>query len=102
MGYVVELNTLIGLPKGFDADSLEVGKRFQIVKDRERAFPLHIAMLVVDWEWNFYGYGVAHSSRVFDQKTELDVEMLSLFTPIEQRMYKDKFVEAGKKTGEVK
>jgi len=45
---------------------------------------------------------VAHSSRVYDQKTELDVEMLSLFTPVEQRMYKDRFVEAGKKTGEVK
>jgi len=50
MGYMVELNTLIGLPKGFDPGSLEIGKKFQIVKDRERAFPLHIAMLVVDRE----------------------------------------------------
>ena len=102
MGYMVELNTLIGLPKGFDTGSLEIGKRFQVVKERERAFPLHIAMLVVDGEWNFYGYGVAHSSRVFDQRTELEVEMLSLFTPVERRMYRDRFVEAGKKTGEVK
>lgn len=102
MGYMVELNTLLGLPKEFDVSSLEVGRRFIITKDRERAFPLHIAMLIVDGDWNFYGYCVAHSALVKNQKTEIDFEVLSLFTPDEQSIYKRKFIEAAKKTGEVK
>ena len=102
MGYLVELNTLLGLPKGFDTDSLVLGKRYQITKDRERAFPLHIAILVVDGNWNFYGYAVAHSAKIHDQKTDIEFEMLSLFSPAEKQLYKDKFLEAANRTGEVK
>ncbi len=61
MGYIVELNTLLGLPKEFDTSTLVVGNKYTISKDRERAFPLHIAILIVDSRWNFYGYAVAHS-----------------------------------------
>jgi hypothetical protein len=92
----------LGLPKEFDTSSLEIGKHYQIVRDRERAFPLHIAMLVIDSQWNFYGYGVAHSSHAHDQKTEIEFEMLSLFNPEEQKIYKDKFVAVAKITGEMK
>lgn len=53
MGYATELNTLIGLPKGFITNTLEVGKTYTIIKERERSFPLHIAMLIVDSDWNF-------------------------------------------------
>lgn len=101
MGYFVELNTLLGLPKDFNVTSLAVGKRYTILKDKERAFPLHIAILIIDGQWNFYGYGVAHSIVIKDQKTEIEFEVLSLFKPEEQKLYKEKFVEAGKKTGEV-
>lgn len=99
---MVELNTLLGLSKEFDAASLVVGKRYTIIKDRERAFPLHVAMLIVDGEWNFYGYCVAHSAIVKDQKTEIEFEVLSLFTPEEKALYKEKFLAAAKMTGEVK
>ena len=47
MGYHTEINTLLGLPKDFNPKQLEVGKRYTIVRDRERAFPLHIAILMV-------------------------------------------------------
>jgi hypothetical protein len=102
MGYMIELNTLLGVPKDFDTSTFAVGKRYTILKDRERAFPLHIAMLIVDSEWNFYGYCVAHSALVKDQKTEIEFEVLSLFTPEEQAVYKRRFIEAAKNTGEVK
>ena len=102
MGYMVELNTLLGVPKGFDVSSLAVGKRFTVVKDRERAFPLHIALLIVDSEWNFYGYCVAHSAKSFDQKTELEFEVISLFSQEDQLRYKTNFLAAAKITGEVK
>jgi hypothetical protein len=59
-------------------------------------------MLIVDGSWNFYGYCVVHSSKSFNQKTQLEFEVLTLFTPEEQKLYKEKFVEAAKMTGEVK
>lgn len=101
MGYLTELNMLLGLPKDFDVSTLAVGKAFSVMKNQERAFPLHIAMLMVDKEWNFYGYCVAHAAKTFDHKTQIDFEVLTLFTPEEQQLYKTKFLEAAKKTGEI-
>jgi hypothetical protein len=102
MGYLVELNTLIGLPEDFDPAVLAVGKRFTINKPRERAFPLHLAMLIVDGKWNFYGYGVATQIIVIKDHTEIVFEVLTLFNEQEKNQYKLKFIEAAKKTGEVK
>lgn len=99
---MVELNTLLGLPKGFDITSLAVGQQYKIIKERERAFPLHVAMLVVDSEWNFYGYAVAHSAVVENYKTEISFEVLSLFSPEQQKIYRHNFISAAKKTGEIK
>lgn len=102
MGYMVELNTLLGLPDDFNPNSLMIGNTYKILKNRERAFPLHIAVLIVDGSWNFYGYCRVNSAIVKDQKTELEFEVLTLFNEEEQALYKSKFVEAGKITGEVK
>lgn len=102
MGYLTELNTLLGLPKDFDISSLKIGGKYTIVKDRERAFPLHIAILIVTSDWNFLGYSVAHSMKNYDQKCEIEFEVISLFNPEEQNLYKTKFLEAGRITGEVK
>jgi len=99
---MTELNTLIGVPKGFDTSSLEAGKTYTVLKERERAFPLHIAMLVVDTDWNIYGYGAANSTVCRDRMTTIEFTMLTLFSPEEQELYKSKFVEAAKITGEVK
>lgn len=102
MGYLVELNTLLGLPKDFDTTTLVVGKSFTVVKERERVFPLHIAILVVDSDWNFYGYCIAHKAVVSGQKTEIEFEVLTLFSADERRTYKEKFLAAAKMTGKVK
>lgn len=101
MGYHVELNTLLGLPTDFDTSTLAAGKTYTITKDRERAFPLHIAILIIDSQWNFYGYAVAHTATVEKQKTTITFEVLSIFSPEEQEIYKNNFVFAGKITGEV-
>lgn len=102
MGYLVELNTLLGLPKEFDTKQLLVGNSYTIIKERERAFPLHIAVLIVDSDWNFYGYCRVNSALVKDLRTEFVFEVISLFTKEEQEIYKRRFVEAGKCTGEIK
>ncbi len=102
MGYMVELNTLLRPTPPFDFAHIELGKTYTSILERDRAFPLNIALLVIDSDWNFYGYGVARSILVKDKKTVVTWELLSLFSPDEQLLYKNKFVEAGKLTGEVK
>ena len=102
MGYLIELNTLLGLPKDFNISVLSVGSKHAITKERERAFPLHIAILIVTSDWNFLGYAVCHSMKNEDQKCVIEFEVISLFTPEEQSLYKSKFVEAAKFTGEIK
>ena len=101
MGYYVELNTLLRPPSSFDFKSLVINKRYVVILERERVFPLHIAILLIDKKWNFYGYAVAHSAIVKDKKTQIEFEMISLFKPSEQKLYQQKFIEAGKVTGEV-
>jgi len=102
MGYFVELNTLLRPPKNFDFKSLQIGQKYKVILDRERVFPLHIAILLIDSEWNFYGYCIAHSAELKDQKTKIEFEVISLFSPEEQEIYKKKFLDAAKVTGEVK
>ncbi len=102
MGYMVELNTLLRPTTPFDFAHIELGKSYTSILERERAFPLGIAVLVIDAEWRFYGYGVARSILVKDKKTVVTWEMITLFSPQEQELYKAKFIEAGKITGEVK
>ena len=102
MGYLTELNTLLGLPKDFDVKKLQIGGKYVIIKDRERAFPLHIAILMVTSNWDFLVYAVANSMRNFNRKCEIEFEVISLFSPEEQEIYKKKFLDAAKVTGEVK
>lgn len=99
---MTELNTLIGLPKEFQTDTLEVGKIYSIQKDRERSFPLHIAMLVVDANWDFYGHAVVNSLFSKEGKSTLEFTVISLFNDDEKKLYKEKFVFAAKQTGEIK
>jgi len=101
MGYMTELNTLIGLPKEFPTGTLQVNKTYTILKDRERTFPLHIAMLMVDSDWNLYGYAVVDSLYSKSGKSTLEFTVLSLFDEAEKKLYKEKFVFAARQTGEV-
>jgi len=102
MGYYVELNTLLRPPSPFEFTTLTVGNKYIVTLERERAFPLHIAVLLIDADWNFYGYAVAHSALLKDKKTTIEFEILTLFSKEEQALYQKKFIEAGKLTGEVK
>ncbi len=101
MGYFTELNTMLGLPKDFDQDSLKVGKKYLIEKDRERAFPLRLAMLMVTSDWNFLGYAQANCVVNKNNKAMIEFEVLTLFNPQVQKLYKTNFLKAAGKTGEV-
>jgi len=102
MGYMAELNTLLRVSKGTTYKDYEVGKTYSVTAPRERFFPLHIAILMIDENWEFFGYCVVHSSEIKNQQTVLNFEVLSIFTPEERDIFTKRFTEAAKKTGEIK
>lgn len=102
MGYLTELNTLLRFStKDIDPQTLKVGTSYTIMRPRERMFPLHIAVLLIDENWNFYGYAVVHESTIKEKTTALRFEVLTLFSPAEQKVYTSRFLEAARKTGEI-
>lgn len=100
MGYTVELNTLLRPPQSFDFSSLSIGTTYTVVLERERAFPLHIAILVIDRQWNFYGYAVTHKAEVTQSGTTVTFEMLIMLSPEDRIRYRENFLAAARKTGE--
>lgn len=100
MGAFTEINTLIRFPGDFDLSSLKNGLIVDLTLERERVLPLRIALLYFHTDWNFLGYCRVLSITQKEGKTSVQVEVLTVFTKKEQDIYKTKFVEAGKFTGE--
>ncbi len=102
MGSMTEINSLVRFPGDFDLSTLKPGQIVDLTLERERVLPLRIALLYFHTDWNFLGYCRVLSITQKDGKTYLQVEVLTVFTKEEQEIYKTKFVEAGKFTGEAK
>lgn len=102
MGSFTEINTLVRVPGDFNFKALKHGLIVNIELDRERVLPLRIALLYFHTDWNFLGYCRVLEITQKDGKTYLKVEILTVFNEVEQKLYKAKFVEAGKYTGESK
>lgn len=102
MGAMTEINSIVRLPGDFDFSKLKPGVVVNLTLDRERVLPLRIALLYFHTDWNFLGYCRVLSLTQKDGKTNMEVEILTVFTEEEQLIYKTKFVEAGKFTGEAK
>ncbi len=102
MGAMTEINSIVRFSESFDFSTLKSGLMVDIVLDRERVLPLRIALLYFHTDWNFLGYCRVLSLMQSEGKTHMKVEVLTVFSQDEQKMYKERFVEAGKFTGEAK
>ena len=102
MGAMTEINSIVRFPVDFDLSKLKHGLIVDLELERERVLPLRIALLYFHTDWNFLGYCRVLSITQKDSKTHMKVEVLTVFNDAEQKMYKSKFVEAGKFTGEAK
>lgn len=100
MGAITEINSIVRFPGDFDLSTLKNGLIVNLTLERERVLPLRIALLYFHTDWNFLGYCRVLSITQKEGKTYLQVEVLTVFTKEEQDIYKTKFVEAGKFTGE--
>lgn len=102
MGAFTEINSIVRFPGDFDLSTLTRGLVVELELERERVLPLRIALLYFHTDWNFLGYCRVLSTAQKEGKTYLEVEVLTVFSEDEQKLYKAKFVEAGKYTGEAK
>lgn len=102
MGAMIEVNTLVRFPADYDFTSLKSGLLVNVELERERILPLRIALLYFHSDWNFLGYCRVLSTKQINGKTLAEVEVLTVFNEQEKSLYKEKFVEAGKFTGEAK
>lgn len=102
MGAMTEINSIVRFPSDFDLSKLKHGLIVDLELERERVLPMRIALLYFHTDWNFLGYCRVLSITQKEGKTYLQVEVLTVFTKEEQEIYKAKFVEAGKFTGEAK
>lgn len=102
MGSMTELNTLVRFPENFNFSTLKSGLIVPLEMERERIMPMRIALLYFHTDWNFLGYCRVLSITQKEGKTSLVVEILTVFNDSEKALYKAKFVEAGKFTGEAK
>lgn len=102
MGAMTEINSIVRFPGDFDFSTLKHGLMVDLELERERVFPLRIVLLYFHTDWNFLGFCRVLSLTQKDGKTHLQVEVLTVFTEEDQKLYKTRFVEAGKFTGEAK
>lgn len=102
MGSLTEINSLVRLPGDFDISTLQHGQKIKVVLERERILPLRIALLYFHTDWNFLGYCRVLSLAQEEGKTRMEIEVLTIFSTQEQALYKAKFIEAGRFTGETK
>lgn len=101
MGSKIEVNSLVRLPDTINANELVEGQRVQFIRENERIIPLQIALLMINQDWNFYGYCRVVSLQTKQDQTQVEIEVLTLFNKDESKIYKDNFRKAGLLTGEI-
>ena len=97
----IEINSLVILPDRINTNDLAEGQRLQFTRKDERTIPLQTALLMIDQDWNFYGYCRVISLQTTKGQTQVEIEVLILFTKDEVELYKNNFMKAGRMTGEV-
>lgn len=93
MGYVIEINSLLKLPSGFDVSSLNEGDVFTIEKTGERLYPLHKPVEFCDCEYRYLGKLQVNSLTLEKDKTILEVKILKIFTPQEQEVFSKAYIK---------
>jgi len=94
MGYHLEFNCLLSVPKTtLDLATLETGKRYQLVKEKERLYPLNIPIEICDDTYRYYGKVAVRKLTLEKGKTSLEIEVLKIFDANESAVYTKNFIK---------
>jgi len=95
MGWHTEINTMFRLRKSDPTnDQLSVGKIFSTTKSNIRIYPVDIAIFLLAENWTVLGYCTIRRSEMKGSAMTLDVEVLSLFSKDESKMFTTRMKEA--------
>lgn len=95
MGWHTEVNTMFRLGKNDPTkDQLSVGKVFTTTKSNIRIYPVDLAILLLSEDWTVLGYCTVRRSEMKGSAMTLDIEILSLFSGEESKIFTAKMKEA--------
>jgi hypothetical protein len=94
MGYHLEFNCLLVVPSELlNLRTIEVAGTHQIIKEKERLYPLNIPIEICDENYKYYGKVAVRKLSLETGKTTLEIEVLKVFTPDEARVYTNNFIK---------
>ena len=100
MGTQIELNTMLRLGKDDVIPAeLVVGKSFCSTKNNVRIYPMDLAILLLAEDWTAQGYCAVRKTVVKNGQMEVEFEVLTLFTPEEQKLVTATMLAGLKKCG---
>lgn len=94
MGYHLEFNCLLVVPKtDLNLQTIKVGQRYQISKEKERLYPVNIPIEICDDDYTYFGKVAVRKLTLEAGKTSLEIEVLRLFDANEQAVYTSNFIK---------
>lgn len=92
MGYNLEVNTILSVPDGqIDLQHLTVGTQYKVVKSGERLFVLNIPIDMCDENYVFVAKVAVRKLTLSRNETQLEIEVMKLFTNEESKIISDNF-----------
>lgn len=101
MGYKIEHNTMLRLTNADEIDiaSLELNKIYEIKRDNARIYPVDIPILLLSEEWRVLGYIAIRELELSKAGSEIEFEIIKLFSNEVQEIYtidlKDVLIKTG-------
>ncbi len=93
MGYIVEINTILKLPKNFNLKKIKKGSMFHVVKNGEHFLPINKPLEFCNFNYRYIGKIQITSLTLQKNKTILDVKVLKVFTDIESEVFSKAFIK---------
>lgn len=93
MGYPLEINSLLVLPKEFPFADLAEGKSFNVVKDGSRLFPIEIPLEFCNPDYKYLGKAKIGKITITSDSTELDFTVLKMFSEQESEIFSNNFIK---------
>ncbi len=98
MGYHLEINSLLKIPKqAFNLSKIKKGEKYGVEKKGERLYPLNIPVDICDGKYVYYGKVAVRKLTLEKNKTYLEIEILKVYNKEESRIFTKNFIkESGK------
>lgn len=92
MGYFIEINTILKLPKNFKTNNLKIGKKIKVVKEGEHFLPRKIVEFC-DSNYKYLGKVQVQSLTLQENKTIVEAKIIKLFDSKTSEVFSKNFIK---------